>query len=149
MYLIIIISIRSHSHEWAWRDWQPLYRVGCEVLVCLCKCVGLLRSLLLDRYLGSQKLREIITLLCCITLSSSREKPMHAQEVAGLRSWGCSWPRYTTPRTRRDTPCILDDPGVGVCLDCGQSAPYQNFGHDPKIGLCLDGCHFFWHANEL
>ena len=25
------------------------------------------------RYLGSQKLREILTLLCCITLSSSRE----------------------------------------------------------------------------
>ena len=30
-------------------------------------------SLLLDWYLGSQKLREILTLLCCITLSSSRE----------------------------------------------------------------------------
>ena len=30
-------------------------------------------NLLLDWYLGSQKLREILTLLCCITLSSSRE----------------------------------------------------------------------------
>ena len=30
------------------------------------------------------KLREILTLLCCITLSSSREKPTHAQEVAPL-----------------------------------------------------------------
>ena len=28
------------------------------------------------------KLREILTLLCCITLSSSRKKPTHAQEVA-------------------------------------------------------------------
>ena len=28
------------------------------------------------------KLREILKLLCCITLSSSREKPMQAQEVA-------------------------------------------------------------------
>ena len=39
-------------------------------------CVGtkwLARGLLLDWYLGSQKLREILTLLCCITLSSSRE----------------------------------------------------------------------------
>ena len=44
---------------------------------------------------------------------------------------------------RHGAPCILDEPGIGVCLDCGQSAPYQNFGHDPKIGLCLDGCHFF------
>ena len=40
----------------------PLSR-SCEVLVCLCRCVGLLRSLLLDWYLGSQKLREILTLL--------------------------------------------------------------------------------------
>ena len=29
------------------------------------------------------KLREILTLLCYITLSSSREKPTQAQEVAG------------------------------------------------------------------
>ena len=39
-------------------------------------CAGTRRlacSLLLDWYLGSQKLREILTLLCCITLSSSRE----------------------------------------------------------------------------
>ena len=39
-------------------------------------CVGTRRlacSLLLDWYLGSQKLREILMLFCCITLSSSRE----------------------------------------------------------------------------
>ena len=39
-------------------------------------CAGTRRfacSLRLDWYLGSQKLREILTLLCCITLSSSRE----------------------------------------------------------------------------
>ena len=47
----------------AWRDWQALYCVGCEVLVCLCRCMGLLRSLLLDWYHGSQELREILTLL--------------------------------------------------------------------------------------
>ena len=57
------ISIRSHFHKWPWRDWQPLYCVGCEFFVCLCRCVGLLRSLLLDSYLGSQKLRDILTLL--------------------------------------------------------------------------------------
>ena len=77
-----IISIRSHSRKWPWRDWQPLYRVGCEVLICLCMYGGLACGLLLDWYLGSQKLREILTLLCCITLSSSREKPTQAQEVA-------------------------------------------------------------------
>ena len=39
-------------------------------------CAGTRRfacSLLLDWYLGSKKLREILTLLCCITLSSWRE----------------------------------------------------------------------------
>ena len=30
------------------------YRVGCEDLFVLCRCEGLARSLLLDRYLGSQ-----------------------------------------------------------------------------------------------
>ena len=50
-------------------------------------CVGtrwLARGLLLDWYLGSQKLREILTLLCCITLTSSRENQRSAQEVAGM-----------------------------------------------------------------
>ena len=70
---LIIIFVRSHSCKWPWRDWQPLYRVGCEVLIFLCRYEGLVRSLLLDWYLGSQNLREILTLLCCITLSSSRE----------------------------------------------------------------------------
>ena len=37
--------------------------------------MGLERGLLLDLYLGSQKLREILMLLYRITLSSSRKKP--------------------------------------------------------------------------
>ena len=59
-------------HELA-RVWQTLIRVGCEELFVLCRYEGLTRSLLLDWYLGSQKLRGILTLLCCITLSSSRK----------------------------------------------------------------------------
>ena len=80
---LIIISIRSHFRKWPWRNWQPLYRVGCEVLICLCRYEGFECNLLLDWYLGSQKLREILTLLCCITLSSSRENQRSAQEIAG------------------------------------------------------------------
>ena len=57
-------------------------RVGCVELLFLCRYEGLVRSFLLDWYLGSQKLREILTLLCCITLSSSRENQRSAQEVA-------------------------------------------------------------------
>ena len=61
--IYLIISIRSHFCKWPWRDWQPLYRVGCKVLICLCRYEGLAPRLLLDWYLGSQKLREILTLL--------------------------------------------------------------------------------------
>ena len=39
--------------------------------IVLCRYEGLVRGLLLDWYLGSQKLREILMLLCCIILSSS------------------------------------------------------------------------------
>ena len=35
--IYLIISIRSHFRKWPWRDRQPLYRVGCKVLVCLCR----------------------------------------------------------------------------------------------------------------
>ena len=35
--IYLIISIRSHFCKWPWRDWQPLYHVGCEVLICLCR----------------------------------------------------------------------------------------------------------------
>ena len=52
--IYLIIFIRSHFCKWSWRDWQPLYCVGCEFSLCLCRCMGLLRSLLLDWYLGSQ-----------------------------------------------------------------------------------------------
>ena len=47
-----------------------------------CRYGGLACGLLLELYLGSQKLREILTLLYCITLSSSRENQHNAQEVA-------------------------------------------------------------------
>ena len=70
---ILSYHIYQISRKWPWRDWQPLYCVGCEDFIWLCRCEGLVRGLLLDWYLGSQKLREILTLLCCITLSSSRE----------------------------------------------------------------------------
>ena len=31
--IYLIISIRSHFCKWSWRDWQPLYCVGCEFFV--------------------------------------------------------------------------------------------------------------------
>src|SRR3989337_490431 len=58
------------------------YRVGCKFGVCLCRysvtCVLSPTGLIL----WFSKLREILPLLCCITLSSSRAKPTKAREVA-------------------------------------------------------------------
>ena len=55
-----------------------------QVVNCLCRylvtCCSLYPTGLIPWF---SKLREILTLLCCITLSSSREKPTQAQEVAG------------------------------------------------------------------
>ena len=50
----LIISIRSHYRKWPWWDWHPPYRIGCEVLICLCRYEGFACSLLLDWYLGSE-----------------------------------------------------------------------------------------------
>mgnify|MGYP005822184097 CR=1 FL=1 len=35
--IYLIISVRSHVCKWPWRDWQPLYHVGCKVLDSLCR----------------------------------------------------------------------------------------------------------------
>ena len=75
------ISIRSHFANNSEGIDNPLSR-WVQVGVCLCRysvaCalspIGLIPWL--------SKLREILTLLCCFTLSSSREKPTQAQEVA-------------------------------------------------------------------
>ena len=82
IYLIIIISIISHLCKWPWRDWQPLYRVGCK---CLIVCVQVLvicaffsywiNTLILNR-------GKYLSLLCCITLSSIRKKSTQTQELA-------------------------------------------------------------------
>ena len=52
-----------------------------RVATILCRYEGLARDLLLDWYLGSQKLREILTLLCCIT-PPLRGKPTLARDVS-------------------------------------------------------------------
>ena len=52
---------------------NPFIALVARFLIVCAGTMWLVRCLLLDWYLGSQKLREILTLLCCITLSSSRE----------------------------------------------------------------------------
>ena len=54
-----------------------------QVGVCLCR-YSVTCSLSPTRLIPwFSKLRGLLTLLCCITLSSSREKPTQAQEVGG------------------------------------------------------------------
>ena len=76
------ISIRSHVANNSEGIDSPLIALGASW--CLFEQVfsGLrIVSYWIDTLV--LKLRETHTLLCCITLSSSREKPMQAQEVAG------------------------------------------------------------------
>ena len=72
--IFILLSLSYITFcKWPWRDWQPFIALVARFLIV---CVGTRQfacRLLLDWYLGSQKLREILTLLCCITHSSWRE----------------------------------------------------------------------------
>ena len=80
--IYLIISIRSHFCKWPWRDWQPLYRVGCKVLICLCRYevthawspTGLIT------WFSKTKGNTCATLLHHPFLFKG--KPTHAQEVA-------------------------------------------------------------------
>ena len=61
--------------------------------ICLCRCEVLVRGLLLNWYHGSQKLREILTLLCCIILSSSGKTNIVAIFKGGSDKYGVSNPQ--------------------------------------------------------
>ena len=67
--IYLIISIRSHSRKWPWRD----YCVGCEILIV---CVGAWdfwgASYWIDT-LVLKKWGKYLCYYCCITLSSSRK----------------------------------------------------------------------------
>ena len=63
----------------SWRDWQPLWSVGCKFV---CVCAGTL-----DTWLDSptklipwfSNWGKYLRLMCCIPLSPSKEKPTQAQ----------------------------------------------------------------------
>ena len=80
--IYLIISIRSHFCKWPWRDWQPLYRVGCKALIILCRyeatCV--LPPTGLIPWFSKTEGNSYATLLHHPFLFKG--KPTHAQEVA-------------------------------------------------------------------
>ena len=80
-------------------------RVGCVELLFLCRYEGLARSLLLDWYLGSQKPREILMLLCYIILSSSGKSNANAQEVA--RRISGAVPRESAQKSTYQVPVTI------------------------------------------
>ena len=69
-----------------------------QVLDCLCRYSVTCASSPTGLIPWFSKLREILTLLCCITLSSSREKPTQAQEVAGFFNDTATTEIYTKSR---------------------------------------------------
>ena len=82
--LLLHCTFRLHISlcNQSWRDSQPLYSVGCKFI---CFCAGTLETCL-DTPTGLipwfSNWGKYLLLLCCITLSSSREKSTRAQEVA-------------------------------------------------------------------
>ena len=141
-------------------------RVGCVELF-FCRYEGLACSLLLDWYLGSQKLREILTLLCCITLSSSREKPMHAQEVARRISGAIAGEVFTQVNTYQ-VPITKSSPShYIVChlplVFLSPTSPLPFYSpffrspssrmyhslcfHVPSICLCLCLLKIYWYGS--
>ena len=67
------ISIRSHFRKWPWRDWQPLYCVGCEFLFV---CVGAWDFWGASYWIDTLVLKnwgKYLRYYCCITLCSSRK----------------------------------------------------------------------------
>ena len=73
------ILIRLHFQSVIWTKVSGRWL---QVLDCLCRYSVTCASSPTRLIPSFSKLREILTLLCCITLSSSREKPTQAQEVA-------------------------------------------------------------------
>ena len=76
------ISIRSHFRKWPWRDWQPLYCVGCEFFVCLCRFVGLVEKPPTRLIFWFSKIEGNTYATIAASPSPLRGKPMQAQDVA-------------------------------------------------------------------
>ena len=88
------ISIRSHFRKSPWRDWQPIYCIGCEFLFV---CVGVWdfwgASYLIDT-LVLKNWGKYLRYYFCITLPSSRKTNATLREswikgrwTAGLYTW--------------------------------------------------------------
>ena len=91
LYQILLLQVTMKGLTTPLSRWVQVVDCLCRYSVtCVLSPTGLIPWF--------SKLREILTLLCCITLSSSREKPTQAQEVAGRISGGIAGEIYTKPR---------------------------------------------------
>ena len=93
----ISIHIRSHFANNREGIYNPFIALGAS----WCLFVHVFGGLCVVSYWiipWFSKLRKILTILCCITLSSSREKSTQAQEVARRISGAVAGEIYTKPR---------------------------------------------------
>ena len=83
--ILSIISIRSHSHKWPWRDWQPLIAL---VALSYCFCVGTRDLRVASYWIDTLVLKNWGKYLRYSTASSLLfgENQHSAQEVAKVKS---------------------------------------------------------------
>ena len=79
----LIISIRSHSRKWPYRDWQPLFVLVARIYLF---CVGTRDSRVASYWIDTLVLKNWGKYLCYCAASSShlRGKPMQTRDVAIL-----------------------------------------------------------------
>ena len=150
------ISIRSHFCEWPWRDWQPLYRVGCKVLDCLCRysvtCVSSPTGLI--TWFSKTEGNTYATLLHHTFLFKG--KPMHAQEVARRISCAVAGEIYAQVKTYQ-VPITNSSPShYIIChlplvfLSPTSPLPFYSpfFGSSFRLLWCLTWlvCSFGWNS---
>ena len=81
-YFVALSAFRSHFAINLEGIDNPFIALGASLFVFVQVLWTLGLILLLDWHLGSQNWGKYLLLLCCITLSTSREKPTQAQEAA-------------------------------------------------------------------
>ncbi len=87
------MSIRSHSRKWPWRDWQPLYCVGCEDLFV---CVGARDSCVASYWIDTLVLKNWGKYLRCFTASPFplQGKPTQCSRGSKKDFWRRCWRVY-------------------------------------------------------
>ena len=101
-----IISIRSHSRKWPWRDWQPL-SIGCELLSF---CVRTRDLCVVSYWIDTLVLKNWGKYLCYFAASSLplRGKPTQCSRGSKKDFWHRCWGGFHQVKSRFDLPPTCD-----------------------------------------